>query len=329
MAKDWKSEYLYKTFASRTRNKKEECYVLNAIWQRLCMQGYEIEPVTQKYVRRSDDKDHKFALIDLFFPALNLAVEIDEVHHQFQKQADKKREKEIILQVLFEEKGVDASKIGRLEQVTANDINIGEMPEFLRINTDVSYDKLEKQINEVVENIKTRINKKCQDNPNAIRWINHQEKLTHLKQKGTIKKSDHIYFKTIAEICDTIASKSNQIRKCYFEIKNASQPTMLWCPKLALHSKNGDVNAASDSGWVNELVDDDIIREWNSDSSKLSTNDPNHWLPRATFLRVKTALGEEGYRFIGIFERLPKDDVDGARLYKRTGDSYSWSTADA
>ena len=104
---------------------------------------------------------------------------------------------------------------------------------------------------------------------------------------------------------------------------------MLWCPKLALHSKNGDVNAASDSGWVNELVDDDIIREWNSDSSKLSTNDPNHWLPRATFLRVKTALGEEGYRFIGIFERLPKDDVDGARLYKRTGDSYSWSTADA
>ena len=96
MAKDWKSEYLYKTFASRTRNKKEECYVLNAIWQRLCMQGYEIEPITQKYVRRSDDKGHKFALIDLFFPALNLAIEVDEAHHEDQKGDDIERQKEII-----------------------------------------------------------------------------------------------------------------------------------------------------------------------------------------------------------------------------------------
>ena len=82
MATDWKAEYLYKTFVSRTRRKSHECYIVNAIWQRLYMQGYEIEPVTQKYVRRSDGNGHKFALIDLFFPALDLAIEIDEAYHK-------------------------------------------------------------------------------------------------------------------------------------------------------------------------------------------------------------------------------------------------------
>lgn len=108
MAKDWKSEYLYKAFASRTRNKKEECYVVNAIWQRLCLQGYEIEPITQKYVRRSDDKGHKFALIDLFFPALNLAIEVDEAYHDVKKDDDLERQKEVI-RILLLEKGVKES----------------------------------------------------------------------------------------------------------------------------------------------------------------------------------------------------------------------------
>lgn len=253
-------------------------------------------------------------------------IEIDEAHHDDQKDDDLERQKEII-RILLQEKGVEESKIGMLEKVTAPEIKPGkDMPEFFRIATDVPYDKLEEKINKAVEHIITHIHK---HKPEDVRWLSHEEKLIQLKNKGKISKKDHFYFKTIEEICNTISPESRKIRKCYFEIKNASQPTMLWCPKLALRGKDGDLNSASDSGWVNELVDDVTIREWNADSSKLSTNDHNHWLPRPTFLKVKTALGEEGYRFIGIFERQPEDDVDGARLYKRTSDSYSWSTADA
>lgn len=326
MATDWKAEYLYKTFVSRTRRKSHECYIVNAIWQRLYMQGHEIEPVTQKYVRRPDGSGHKFALIDLFFPALDLAIEIDEAYHKIREEDHQKREQDI-LRVLFEEKEIEPSKIGKLEQVTANDIGPGKIPKvFLRINTDKPYDKIEEQINDVVEAIKTRIADRKLE---TVRWINPMEKLSQLRKKGKICTSDHIYFNTIEEICDVISPESKRIRTCFFPLKNTPTPMMLWCPKLALRSKNGDLNPASDSGWVNELMDDGTIREWNADSSKLSTNDPNHWLPRVTFLRVKTALGEEGYRFIGIFERQPEDDVDGTRLYKRTRDSYSWSTADA
>ena len=295
MATDWKAEYLYKTFVSRTRRKSHECYIVNAIWQRLYMQGYEIEPVTQKYVRRSDGNGHKFALIDLFFPALDLAIEIDEAYHKIREDNDTERQKEI-LRVLFEEKKVD--KIGKLEQVTANEINVEQMPKhFLRINTDVSYNEIETQINSVVNEIKKQVDDKRKTDLHAVRWLNHEEKLIQLQNKGTITTADHIYFKKIPEIWKLIPPKSKKIRECFFQIKNASTPMMLWCPKLALHNQDGDVKAASDSGWVNELVDEVTIREWNADSSKLPTNDPNHWLPRVTFLWVKTALGDKGYRF--------------------------------
>lgn len=328
MEKDWKSEYLYKTFASRTRNKKEECYVLNAIWQRLYMQGYEIEPITQKYVRRSDDKGHKFALIDLFFPSLNLAIEVDEAYHNDKIDDDIERQKEVI-RILLLEKGVEESKIGALEKVTASEFKPGKnMPEFLRIHTDVPYDKLEEQINNVVEGIKNKIH-----DPEAIRWISPEEKMIQLRNKGAISKSDHIYFKTINQICDIISPENRQEGKgairCFVLLKNDPEPKMLWCPQLALHSKNGDVKAAPDSGWVNELIDEETLREWHPDPGKLHGKNPNLWLPRVTFLKGKTALGEVGYRFVGIFERQPEDAPDGARIYKRTKTEYSWPTANA
>lgn len=327
MAKDWKSEYLYKAFASRTRNKKEECYVVNAIWQRLCLQGYEIEPITQKYVRRSDDKGHKFALIDLFFPALNLAIEVDEAYHDVKKDDDLERQKEVI-RILLLEKGVKESKIGALEKVTASEIKPGKnMPEFLRIHTDVPYNKLEEQINNVVQEIKNKIH-----DPETIRWISPEEKMIQLRNKGAISTSDHIYFKTFNQICDIISPKNRQEGKGRFHtfvpLKN-DPAKMLWCPQLALHSKNGDVKAAPDSGWVNELIDEETLREWHPDPGKLHGKNPNLWFPRVTFLKVKTALGEEGYRFVGIFERQPEDAPDGARIYKRTKTEYSWPTADA
>lgn len=328
MEKDWKSEYLYKTFASRTRNKKEECYVLNAIWQRLYMQGYEIEPVTQKYVRRSDDKGHKFALIDLFFPALNLAIEVDEAHHDDQKDDDLERQKEII-RILLQEKGVEESKIGMLEKVTAPEIKPGEnMPKFLRIATDVPYDELEEQINQVVQEIKNKIH-----DPETIRWISPEEKMIQLRNKSAISISDHIYFKTINQICDIISPKNRQEGKgairCFVLLKNDPEPKMLWCPQLALHSKNEDAKSASDSGWINELIDEETLREWHPDPGKLHDKNPTLWLPRVTFLKVKTALGEEGYRFFGIFKRQPEDAPDGARIYKRTKTEYSWPTTNA
>ena len=67
-----KKEYLIKTL-SRTKRKDYENYVIGAIWHRL--NNLEIKPVSQQYVKRSDDK---YALLDLYFPQINVGIECDE-----------------------------------------------------------------------------------------------------------------------------------------------------------------------------------------------------------------------------------------------------------
>ena len=65
---DKKLEYLVKTF-SRANKKDYENYNLTGIWHRLNI--LDIKPVIQQYVKLIDGT---YALIDLYFPQINLGV---------------------------------------------------------------------------------------------------------------------------------------------------------------------------------------------------------------------------------------------------------------
>lgn len=81
-----KSEYLIKTF-SRTKRKDYENYILNALWQKIdCL---NIRPVTQQYVKGNNNE---YYLIDLYFPQINVGVEVDEAFHKNNQELDKQRE---------------------------------------------------------------------------------------------------------------------------------------------------------------------------------------------------------------------------------------------
>lgn len=84
--KDLKRDYLIKTF-SRTKRKDYENYIINGIWHKL--NRIDIQPITQQYVKRSDGK---YALIDLYFPQINLGIEIDEEYHVKNSAHDSQRE---------------------------------------------------------------------------------------------------------------------------------------------------------------------------------------------------------------------------------------------
>ena len=84
---DWKAEYLAKTF-SRTNRKKWENYIITGIWHRL--HDLSLQPVTQQYVK----KDDGYALLDLYFPQINFAVEVDESYHENEEQREKDKERE-------------------------------------------------------------------------------------------------------------------------------------------------------------------------------------------------------------------------------------------
>ena len=81
-----KVEYLIKTF-SRTKRKDYENYILNAVWQKIdCL---DLRPVTQQYVK---GHDNEYYLIDLYFPQINIGVEVDEAFHKNNVESDLKRE---------------------------------------------------------------------------------------------------------------------------------------------------------------------------------------------------------------------------------------------
>ena len=105
-----KVEYLIKTF-SRTKRKDYENYILNAIWQRI--NYLDLRPVTQQYVK---GHDNEYYLIDLYFPQINIGVEVDEAFHKNNVESDLKREltieeklSSIREESLFELKRVDAT----------------------------------------------------------------------------------------------------------------------------------------------------------------------------------------------------------------------------
>jgi hypothetical protein len=73
-------DYLAKTFSNNHTHKIYENYVVNAIWNRIG--NPNLKPVTQQYVLRNDESGKHYALIDLYFPDLNIGIECDEGYHK-------------------------------------------------------------------------------------------------------------------------------------------------------------------------------------------------------------------------------------------------------
>lgn len=95
----WKYEYyveqIRRTFHLKKskknfRVKKHENYVITALLHDERLR--DLKPVTQYYVPLSDSK---YALLDLYYPQINLAIEVDEPHHLEHKDEDDAREKAI------------------------------------------------------------------------------------------------------------------------------------------------------------------------------------------------------------------------------------------
>ena len=85
-----KKEYITNQL-KRAVHKKYENYCITRIIHKL--DRLDVQFITQQLFKRPDGK---FAYSDLYFPQLNISVEIDESHHLTQKEADEQRTKDII-----------------------------------------------------------------------------------------------------------------------------------------------------------------------------------------------------------------------------------------
>lgn len=71
----WKYEYLIKHI-HRTVYKRHEAYIIGSLIHDAELA--KLKPCTQFYVKRIDGG---YALIDLYYPQIDFAIEIDELHH--------------------------------------------------------------------------------------------------------------------------------------------------------------------------------------------------------------------------------------------------------
>lgn len=86
---DWKYNYFIRQI-QKTAFKSHENFIIGSLLHDLSLN--DLKPITQYYVKRNDEK---YALLDLYYPQLNLAIEIDEPAHENNIENDKIRQLDI------------------------------------------------------------------------------------------------------------------------------------------------------------------------------------------------------------------------------------------
>jgi very-short-patch-repair endonuclease len=275
-----KKEYIIKQLG-RTKNKKYEAYVVYRIIHLL--NNIDIKFVTQQYVSRPEGR----ALTDLFFPQINLHIEVDEPYHIANIMNDKIREADIINATNHEILRVDASK-------SIEDINA--------------------QIDEIVHKIQTTIKHLISQklfNP----WDLDSEfnPDTYIK-RGYIDVFDNVAFKTIKDACNCFGH--NYAGWMQGGAPHPDPDILLWFPKLF---PNGE--------WRNSISDDEkIITERNEDDTKAQEHMLSHkekrkneQHKRIVFAKVRGNLGDRLYRFRGLYELSIEDsELPKGLVWKRT-----------
>jgi very-short-patch-repair endonuclease len=262
-----KKDYIIRQLG-RTKHKKYESYVVSRIFHLL--DDLDIKFITQQYVSRPEGR----ALTDLYFPQIQLHVEVDEEHHKSNVEDDRIREADIVNATGHEVVGIDVST--SIEQ----------------INDDIS---------NLVGIIRTKVDRLKGKNL-WVPWDLDSEfdSITYIR-RGYIDISDNVAFKRIKDACNCFGHDYKGYQKA-----GASHPDseiLLWFPKLF---PNDD--------WINEITDDEnTIYERNTDDeisdehvSSVLTQKKGEKHKRIVFAKVKGTLGDVLYRFRGLY----KLDVD-------------------
>lgn len=281
-----KLQYLRKVFA-HTVGKTFENYVINQIWSKV--EDFGLYPVTQQYVKRSNG----YALIDLYFPQINFAIEVDEFAHEKNEIVDTIRMDEIFSSI----KGIKSERI-----------------------MEGNYDYVKEQINTVAN----KINKKVKQ-LGPFKWeenwqeIEYKEKFEKIKKRKKLLSSDIIGFERVQVTNDIFGMNYSkgylQYGKSYFEI---SENERLWFPHLT-PNKNWENTVSDDWNIIRQKYignDIEILK-----SERVAQKGENFNYKIYTFAKYKNALGEISYRFIGVFKFKERNNM--VSIYEKTSDEVN------
>lgn len=275
--------------------KKYENYVISQIfWKLYYTKNILLKLITQQTIFREDSKNH-VAYLDAYFPAINVAIEVDEKQHKYTKIADKKREDDIML------------VLGAL--------NFKEKPIVLRVDASSDNVDLNSQIDRYVEVIAKRY-EKCE----KPIWKDI-DNIEYIKKQGYIKTDDNLIFKHKNELVNILGIRTH----------NGSEFTKHGTQNISL-VKNLDENTfwfpcISDnveSGWLNSydvksgLFKTQYVKHfkknyfWQDEEKKFKLGELKD---RYFFFKVKDQFNNKGYKYFGKFKCI---------LYDAQNQKSSW-----
>ena len=286
--KDVKRDYLIRTF-SRTRKKDYENYVLNTIWTKL--NRLDLKPVTQQFVKFEDGS---FALIDLYFPQINYAIECDEFYHAHNRHNDLKRKMKI--------------------EDVLNSIKKTDSFVMQRVKAYQSIESIHVQIDNIVNEIEGIINNMKEFYPWEI--LNAKELR---KTISMISIDDRITYSRIVDIAHMLGRDVKQMQHGYFPVRDEYYA---WCPQLAV-MVNNELISSGKHGWINYLSEDwNYIYETKKEKKEMQSLDKQSHKLRITFVRSKDIFNKQQLRFIGVFEFDKVKSTTNRRVYKKISDVF-------
>jgi very-short-patch-repair endonuclease len=254
-----KADFLTRQF-SRAEKKRYEHYVVTRIWHLL--NDLDIKAVTQQYVSRLEG----YALTDLFFPQLQVHIEIDEGHHKNQIHSDNLREVDII-------------------NATGHEI--------IRIDVTQNIKIIHAVIDEAVVKIRTKRNSIANFKPWDIEA--EQNPKTYI-EKEYIDLIDDCAFKTMVDAANCFGNSYKEKGIWKGGAKHPKeQDKLIWFPKLY---KNGKWN---NSISVDEKTINEICMFPDMAKTHIDSVIKRKIFNRIVFARVKSPLGDIMYRFKGLY----------------------------
>lgn len=273
----------YATVLKKISNKKYEFFVISRIISLL--NDREIEFTTQQLIRTAKGR----FLLDLYFPQLKLAIEVDESYHSRDNQVakDKEREKAV----------VDVSQV-EIERVNAS----GQ-----------SFDDVISRIDALVSSIKEKkkeLKHKKQFTPFVY---GDKYKTEKWLKKGVISIADDARFKTHVDAAKIFGKNYDGHQRA---VINLDEGRYVWFPKLY---ENGDWdNTLSSDG---KKIEQKRVAGGRYDLKKRKKERPADALA-FVFAHHKDDFGQVYYAFKGVFQ--VKSRKDGVTQYIRCYDAIKF-----
>lgn len=287
-----KLDHIAYMFNVRTKRKAYENFIVNAIYTKVA--NKELMPVTQQYVKDPNDA-RKYYLLDLYFPQIDLGIEIDERHHCNDENRLQDSEREAAIENAIE------CEVVRIAIYEADGVRKR------------SYDEVCTSIDQIVALIKRKI----ENLEGGLKWVTNEEKINEVEQKGVFDTKDDINYKTITEIYNLCGGSRNSgkdvksLQRAYLRLNKQYH---LWVPTLAIKTMDGEY--ISKHYYHNLLSEDRRIIEEHSLAKPF--NESKHCTTpqecngcnkckepqthRVVFLRAHDMFGKPSIKFLGVYK---------------------------